>query len=61
MTWRLSKVRDYTAGALEALSWVQLLLKREEKEEALKEVKDAIETMLKGIAIDFRRRITVSW
>jgi len=54
-------MRDYAAGALEALSWVQLLLTKEEKEEVLKEVKDAIETMLKGIAIDFRRRITVSW
>ena len=54
-------MRDYAAGVLEALSWVQLLLTKEEKEEVLKEVKDAIETMLKGIAIDFRRRITVSW
>jgi len=53
-------MRDYAAGALEALNWVQLLLTREEKEEVLKEVKDAVETMLKGIAIDFRRRIEVS-
>ena len=53
-------MRDYTAGALEALSWVQLLLTKEEKEKVLKEVKDAVETMLKGIAIDFRRRIEVS-
>jgi len=53
-------MRDEAEGALEALSWVRPLLKKEEKEEVLKEVEEAIETMLKGIAIDFRRRIEVS-
>jgi len=52
-------MRDKVEGALEALSWVRLLLKKEEKEEVLKEVEEVIETILKGIAIDFRRCIKV--
>jgi|GEM_PF-3441796 len=53
-------MRDYTAGAVEALSWVRRLLKEKKAGDALKEVEDAIETILKAAAIDFRRRIEVS-
>ena len=53
-------MRNYAVGAVEALSWVKHLLKEKKAEEALKEVEDAIETILKGAAIDFRRRIEVS-
>jgi len=53
-------MNDYVAGAVEALSWVKHLLKQKKAEEAIKEVEDAIETILKGVAIDFRRCIEVS-
>ena len=54
-----TEMRDYIEGGLEALSWVRHLLKEKKAEEALKEVEDAIETILKGVAIDFRMRIEV--
>jgi len=57
---RKTEMRDYTEGVVEALNWVRHLLKEKKAEEALKEVEDAIETILKGVAIDFRRRIEVS-
>jgi len=53
-------MNDYAVGAVEVLSWVKHLLKEKEAEEALKEVEDVIETILKAAAIDFRRRIEVS-
>jgi len=53
-------MNDYATGAVEALSWVKHLLKEKKNEDALSEVEDAIETILKGVAIDFRRRIEVS-
>jgi len=53
-------MKDYTEGALSALSWVKLLLKEKKTEDVLNEVETAIQTMLKGVGIDFRRIIEVA-
>lgn len=53
-------MKDYTAGALSALSWVQLLVKEKKTEDVLNEIETAIQTMLKGVGIDFRRIIEIS-
>jgi len=55
-------MREGTAAVFEALSWVQemlddLLNDPKGIEKALGEVRDAIEDMKKGIAIDFRHRL----
>jgi len=53
-------MKDYTAGALSALSWVQLLLKEKKTEDVLNEVETAIQIMLKGVGKEFRRIIEFS-
>ena len=51
-------MRDYTAGALEALNWVHHLFKEgKEKEEILREIEELINAILKGIATDFKYRM----
>jgi hypothetical protein len=55
-------MREGTAAVFEALSWVQemlhdLLNDPKGIEKALNEVRDAIEDMKKGVAIDFRHRL----
>ena len=50
-------MNEYVAGALEALSWVRLLLKQEKPREVLNEVEAAIQEILKGIGMDFRIHI----
>jgi hypothetical protein len=55
-------MREGTAAVFEALSWVQemldgLLNDPKGIEKALGEVRDAIEDMKKGIAVDFRHRL----
>ena len=58
-------MRDYIEGAFEALSWVRMLIKnsmgRCSCQRILEEIERAIEEMQTGVAVDFRRRITVSW
>lgn len=57
-------MRDYAAGALEALSWVDELLEEERKKcngkscIAQKEVETALRDLHRGVAVDFRRRLT---
>ncbi|MDH5440072.1 MAG: hypothetical protein OEZ48_08335 [Candidatus Bathyarchaeota archaeon] len=55
-------MREGTAAVFEALSWVQEMLSELQNdpkgiEKAVNEVRDAIEDMKKGIAIDFRHRL----
>jgi len=55
-------MREGTAAVFEALSWVQEMLSEllndpKGIEKAVNEVRDAIEDMKKGIAIDFRHRL----
>ena len=55
-------MREGTAAVFEALSWVQEMLSEllndpKGIEKAINEVRDAIEDMKKGIAIDFRHRL----
>ena len=57
-------MRDYAAGAFEALSWVKTLIKHsrtrcETCQRVLEQIEDAIEQMQTGVAVDFRRRITI--
>ena len=59
-------MRDYAAGAFEALSWVKTLIKSGNErcqtcQRVLEEIEEALEEMQTGAAIDFRHRITVSW
>ena len=53
------QLNDYVDGALSALSWVQQLLKEKKAEDVLSEIETAIQTMLKGVGIDFRRLIEI--
>jgi len=59
-------LRDYAAGAFEALSWVKTLI-RESKERCrtcqkiLEEINYALEEMQAGVAVDFRERLAVNW
>ncbi|MFB0502246.1 MAG: hypothetical protein ACETWE_00230 [Candidatus Bathyarchaeia archaeon] len=55
-------MREGTAAVFEALSWAQEMLDEllndpRGIEKALSEVRDAIEDMRKGIAVDFRYRL----
>lgn len=55
-------MREGTAAVFEALSWVQEMLDEllndpKGIEKALNEVRDAIEDMKKGVAVDFRHRL----
>jgi len=54
-------LNDYGRGALEALAWVQSLMEEMRKdkdwEKLRRDVDDAKEDLLRGIAIDFRFRI----
>jgi len=52
-------VRDYIEGAFEALSWVRSLIK--DSDERCGTCQRVLEEMQAGVAVDFRRRITVSW
>jgi len=45
-------------GALEALTWVLLLLENYKLNYVIKEIKSAREELLKGVAIDFKRKIS---
>jgi len=54
------QLNDYVDGALSALSWVQQLLKEKKAGDVLNEIETAIQTMLKGVGIDFRRLIEIS-
>jgi len=54
------QLNDYVDDALSALSWVQQLLKEKKAEDVLSEIETAIQTMLKGVGIDFRKIIEVS-
>jgi len=47
-------------GALEALSWVLWLLENYKLSYAIKEIKSIRESLLKGIAIDFKHKISYS-
>ena len=60
------RLRDYTAGAFEALSWIRMMIKRSRErcqtcQHVLEEIEEAMDEMQTGVAVDFRRRITVSW
>jgi len=59
-------VNDYAAGAFEALSWIRMMIKRSNErcqtcQRVLEEIEEALDEMQTGVAVDFRRRITVSW
>jgi len=59
-------LRDYAEGAFEALSWIRMLIKGSSErcrtcQRVLEEIEEAIDEMQTGVAVDFRRRITVSW
>ena len=59
-------MRDYIEGAFEALSWVRTLIKDSKMrcrtcQRVLEEIEEAFEEMQTGVAVDFRRRITVSY
>ena len=60
------KVNDYAGGAFEALSWIRMLIKRSNErcqtcQRVLEEIEEAIDEMQNGVAVDFRRRISVTW
>jgi len=55
-------VNDYAAGAFEALSWIKGSTERcRTCQRVLEEVEEALDDMQRGVAVDFRRRITISW
>ena len=59
-------MRDYAEGAFEALSWIRMLIKNSNErcrtcQRVLEEIEKVIDEMQTGVAVDFRRRITVSW
>ena len=59
-------MRDYAEGAFEALSWIRMMIKSSSEQchtcqHVLEEIEDAIEEMQTGVAVDFRRRISVTW
>lgn len=59
-------MRDYTAGAFEALSWIRMLIKGSNErcktcQRVLEEIEEAIDEMQTGVAVDFRRKIEVTW
>jgi hypothetical protein len=59
-------LRDYAEGALEALSWIRMMIRGSNErcrtcQRVLEEIEDALDEMQTGVAVDFRRRISVSW
>jgi hypothetical protein len=55
-------MRDYPAGAFEALTWVKVKLEGQEKKCAVciikQEVEEALNDLQHGVAVDFRQRLT---
>jgi hypothetical protein len=51
-------MNDYTRGALEAISWAILVLKKvRDKSEALAEMEAVRDAILGGVAVNFHERI----
>ncbi|MBS7642765.1 MAG: hypothetical protein QW374_04985 [Candidatus Bathyarchaeia archaeon] len=51
-------MNDYTKGALEAITWAILVLKdSKDIREAIAELESARDSILRGIAVDFREKI----
>jgi len=50
-------MREYVRGSLEALLWVKSMLESENLEAVKREVENAINDIMAGIAIDFRERL----
>ena len=46
---------EYTKGALEALAWIQLLMEKgKSKENIRREIEEARDLLLKGVAVNFK-------
>ena len=57
ITWGIF-LNEYARGALEALTWVRGLLKKNlGNKEVLREVELAIDDILSGVSVDFRNRL----
>ena len=51
---------EYTKGALEALAWIQLLIEKgKSKENIRKEIEEARDLLLKGVAVNFKKRVEI--
>ncbi|MEM2739930.1 MAG: hypothetical protein QXQ29_03930 [Candidatus Bathyarchaeia archaeon] len=51
-------MNDYTKGALEAITWaILVLMDAKDIREAVAELESARDSILRGIAVDFREKI----